>query len=268
MSGKSSRQSQKIGRVTDILIRKRIEKISPKSVRNCVKYLYVIDGRVSEGVSKRYASDVRTTPRGPIGTDAKIDVWYPPQFNSVEEAFKAQRDDGVKRVHPAAIFKVSTAKRRGRIRTCAVPLDPTMEPWAQELMKYFEDRGEEEVFPITRQRVWRRSKKVWRDLLYIIEDYSVVLDKSGTGIERIDAETTEEKRKSVRIDRHPRDWTLHALRHLRASDLVDHYGFTGANLSSYGGWTLATAMNVSSSVSRYLDLDWRAYLPKLLKARY
>ena len=262
------RKSRKIDRVTDALIRSRIRKIKPTSARMCTMFLYVIDGRVSEAVCRAYASDRRTVARGPRGTDAKIEVWYPPQFTSVEDAFKAQRDDGVKRVYPAVVFTVATAKRRGRPRYCAVPLDPTMEPWAMELMKYFEEHGDDEVFPITRQRVWERSKKVWRDLLYVIEDYSVVLNKGGTGIESIDAETTEEKRRSVRVDRHPRDWTLHALRHLRASDLVDHYGFTGANLSSFGGWTIGTAMRVSSSVGRYLDLDWRAYFAKFLKPRY
>lgn len=130
---KATRRSQKIERVTDKLIRFRIEKIKPKSVRMCVKYLYTIDGRVSEGVSVAYASDTRTTPRGPVGTDAKIDLWYPEMYQNRDEAFKAQKDDGVKRVYPAAVFTVATAKRRGRLRMVAVPLEPTMEPWAQEM---------------------------------------------------------------------------------------------------------------------------------------
>jgi hypothetical protein len=265
---RSTRQAEKIERVTDELIRSRIEKITPKSVMMCVKYLYVVDGRVSEGVSIACPSDKRTTPRGPVGTDAKVELWFPSQFATEEEAFMAQRDDGVKRVFPAVVFTVSTAKKRGRIRTCAVPLDPKMEPWAMELMRYFEEHGNSPVFPLTRQRVWAQSKKVWRDLVYVIEDYSVVIDKKGLGIERIDSESTEKKREIKRIDRHPRDWSLRALRHLRASDLVDHYGFTGANLSSFGGWTISAAMSASSSVVRYFDLDWRGCFVKLLKKRY
>jgi hypothetical protein len=65
-----------IERVDDGLIRSRIEKIKPKSCRMCVKYLYLIDGRVSEGVSKAYASDKETTPRGPRGEDAKTFSHY------------------------------------------------------------------------------------------------------------------------------------------------------------------------------------------------
>jgi hypothetical protein len=42
----------------------------------CVKYLYLIDERVSKGVSKAYASDKETTPRGPRGEDAKTFSHY------------------------------------------------------------------------------------------------------------------------------------------------------------------------------------------------
>ena len=79
-----------IDRVDDALIRSRIEKIKPKSCRMCVKYLYLIDGRVSEGVSKAYASDKETTPRGPRGEDAKIDQWYSDAYLTLEAAYKAR----------------------------------------------------------------------------------------------------------------------------------------------------------------------------------
>jgi len=49
---------------------------------------------------------------------------------------------------------------------------------------------------------------------------------------------------------------------------VVFYGFNGPNLSAFGGWTLSTAMNVSGSIDRYVQLDWRSYYPKLLKKRY
>lgn len=85
---------------------------------------------VSEGVSKAYASDNETTPRGPRGEDAKIDHWYSDAYLTLEAAYKAQREEGVRRVYPAVVFKVSTAKRRGHPRYCAIPIEPTMEPWA------------------------------------------------------------------------------------------------------------------------------------------
>ena len=257
-----TRRRQKIENVTDALIRERIEKIKPKSVKMCVKYLYVIDGRVSEAVTKTYKGDPYTTPRGPKGIDARMGIWYSPEYNTQADAMKAQKDDKVRRVFPAVVFKVNTAKRRGRPRYCAVPIDPKYEPWAMELFKYFEDAGEEKVFPFGRQKVYRRSKKVWKDLAYVIEDYSVSINTQGAII-GIDTE-----KKTKRVDRHLRNFTTHALRHVRATDLVNYYGFTGTDLSGFGGWSLSQAMRVSRSVDRYVDLDWRSYFPKLLKPRY
>jgi hypothetical protein len=69
------------------------------------------------------------------------------------------------------------------------------------------------------------------------------------------------------VDKHARPFTLHALRHLRATELVEYYGFDGFNLSIYGGWTLKSAIGVSASMERYLSLSWQSYFPKLLKKR-
>ena len=257
-----ARRRQKIENVTDALIRERLEKIKPKSCRMCAKYLYLIDGRVSEGVSRAYPSDHETTPRGPKGTDAKMSLWYSPEFNTQADARRAQKDDGVRRVFPAVVFTVATAKRKGRPRYCAVPIDQKYEPWTMELFKYFEDAGDDPVFDLVRQRVYDRAKRVFKGLAYVIEDYSVVFDRTGiiTGI--------KDEPKSVRVDRRLREFTLHALRHLRASDLVDYYDFNGIDLSAFGGWTLSTSMRKSRSVDRSLVPDWRSYFPKLLKPRY
>ncbi len=228
----------------------------------CAKYLYLIDGRVSEGVSRAYPSDHETTPRGPKGTDARMSIWYSPEFSSQADARRAQKDDGVRRVFPAVVFTVATAKRKGLPRYCAVPIDSKYEPWTMELFKYFEDAGNDPVFDIVRQRVYTRAKRVFKGLAYVIENYSVVLDRTGiiTGI--------KDEPKSVRVDRRLREFTLHALRHLRASDLSDYYDFNGINLSAFGGWTLSTSMRKSRSVDRSLVPDWKSYFPKLLKARY
>ena len=58
------------------------------------------------------------------------------------------------------------------------------------------------------------------NLVYIIEDHSVVLSMGGTGIENIDFENVTEKRRSVRVDRHSRNKIPHAPSHLRVSDFV------------------------------------------------
>ena len=78
----------------------------------------------------------------------------------------------------------------------------------------------------------------------------------------------EGKKLKREIDAHFRSFNLHAGRHIRASDLVVYYGFVGADLSAFAGWKLSTAMGVSSSVDRYVTLNWRSYFGKLLRKRF
>jgi len=231
---------------TDILqVRQRIEAIKHDPSRLCVKYLYLIDGRISEGISRRAPSDIQTTPRGPKMRDLEM-----------------QEDDHGGEV---ALFSVSTAKRGGILRICAIPLDPSFEPWGKRVVQYFEKFApEEHVFPMTRQKVWRHAREFWENLVYPIEDYDkIIVDEAGNVIYQENGKAMKQ-----RISRHMRPFNLHAVRHIRATDLVVYYGFNGPNLAAFGGWTLSTAMGVSSSINRYVQLDWRSYYPKLLKKRF
>ena len=225
-------------------LRERIETIKKKDVRMCVKFLQLIDGRISEAVSEAYPSDVGTTPRGPLGRSLDI------QEHMDEEA---------------ALFSVNTAKRDGLKRICALPLNKEYEPWAKELVDYFQTFDyNDPVFPFKRQHVGRHSKDCWKDLYYKIESYNVIeVDSLGNVIMDDDG-----KRIRRKVDVHFRTVNLHAGRHIRASDLVVYYGFVGADLSAFAGWTLSTAMGMSSSVNRYVTLDWRSYFPKFLRKRY
>jgi len=225
-------------------LRERIETIKRKPIRMCVKYLQLIDGRISEAVSESYPSDVGTTPRGPLGRSLDI------QEHMGEEA---------------ALFSVNTAKRDGLKRICALPLNADYEPWAKEVVDYFQTFDyNDHVFPFTRQHVGRHTKECWKGLYYKIESYNIIeVDPQGNVI--LDDDGKRIKRK---IDVHFRTVNIHAGRHIRASDLVVYYGFIGADLSAFAGWTLSTAMGMSSSVNRYVTLDWRSYFPKLLRKRY
>jgi len=95
----------------------------------------------------------------------------------------------------------------------------------------------------------RYARDLFDGLTYRVETYKHT-DNSG------------EKRS---IHAHDRDFATHALRHLRASELIMKYGFDGTDLSIFGGWTLRSALGVGSSLDRYVHLDWRRYFPKLLK---
>jgi len=81
-------------------VRRRIETIKHRDQRYAIMFLYLIDGRVSEGVSKRCPKDIKTTPRGPTGKDV---------------------DYLTHKGEEAAIFHVLISKRDGAPRVCAHP---------------------------------------------------------------------------------------------------------------------------------------------------
>lgn len=215
----------------------------------CVKYLYLIDGRISEAVGLVAPSDVETTPIGPIARSLT--------FNDYEG-------------EEAAIFEVKTAKRRQErgaavLRMCAMPLLREYEPWTREVVSYFNSFDENDlIFPFTRQKVWKETKKCWKDLSYNIDPYTLMeVDHLGNFIINDDGEKNK-----LKVEAHWKTFTLHAVRHIRTGDLVFYYGFSVADLSAIGGWSLSTSMRASRSMRRYIQFAWRSYFPKLLKERY
>lgn len=150
------------------------------------------------------------------------------------------------------VFNIHTAKRQGLIRKVAMPLRQ-----CKELTTYIQgfDKNES-VFPFNRdypKDYITRVQPVFEGLSYPIEKYLVTRDG-----------------KLERVPSHQRAFRLHALRHLRATELVEKYGFDGFNLAAYGGWTIRTAssffgQSIPSVISRYLYLNWQGYIGKLLR---
>lgn len=220
------------------LVRKRIENVKREDIRTCLMCGYLFCGRVSELVSRINPSDLaHTKARGPKGSDVRLEKF---ELGPIKEN--------------VAVFTVSTAKRGGIERLVGLPLDPKYEPWTKEVCKYYLAQKNEACFPFTRQKVWQYSKQVFEGLTYPIERYTIIEEE---GEERI--------RKTVK--RHPRAFRTHALRHVRAAELIEHYGFDGIDLSIYGGWTLRSMTGVGSSMQRYAHLRWQKYFAKLLKKR-
>lgn len=219
-------------------VRERIEKVELEEVQICLMCGYLFCARISELISKVSPSDKNyTTARGPKGSDVILDVF---ELGDMQEE--------------VAIFTISTAKRGGVERLVALPLNPEYEPWTKKVYEYFKKCKEKPCFPFTRQKAWQYSKKAFEGLSYPIERYSVTHPHNET------------KKRQV-INRHPRAFRTHALRHMRASELIQYYGFDGVDLSIYGGWTLRSTIGVGSAMQRYAHLQWRKYFPKLLKKR-
>lgn len=215
------------------LVLDRISSVEDEQFRFCLIALYLLDTRISELVSRTYEG--QNPAYGPRGIDARKDSW---NNNDV------------------AVFKLKTAKRQGRERYVALPLDKQFEPRSKSLLEYFLEKGENPVFPFTRQKIFRYMKlaKVFGGWTYPIETYKVSRDYAGQ-VER------------VQIPRHQKSFTLHALRHLRTTELVEYYGFDGFNLAAYGGWTVQSTIGISGMFDRYLSLNWQSYIGKLFKPR-
>jgi uncharacterized protein YbdZ (MbtH family) len=216
------------------IARQRIARVARTDMRLCLMACYLFCARISEVVGESSPKD-RTVARGPTGADVRLERYQVGDFD--EEV---------------AVFQVKTAKRGGKVRNVALPLNKTFEPWSSTLYDYFQaDRGSGPVFPFTRQRAWEESKRAFAGLEYEIDRYKVWKDRMVI--------------KSV--DSHRKAMALHALRHLRATELIERHNFDPVDLSVYGGWTLQSMAGTSSAMQRYITLDWGRYFPKLLKRR-
>lgn len=232
-------------------VRRRIEGIEDESHRNALKFAWLGLCRVSEVVGVAYDSDVGTTARGPTGDSFDITEYV---GNGVSV--------------PVVVFTVKTSKRGGLPRSVAYPLDPSYEPWAVELCDYFKGFGGDDfVFPFTRQKLWSVARKHFTGLKYPIEEYQRVIEEHEIkdNMRIIDSDGS---RYVVKVSRHVNDMGCHAIRHIRAVDLMTIYGFNVQELSTIGGWTLRSMTGASGAISRYVHLDWRSYFPRLLIKRY
>lgn len=213
-------------------VRNRIAKAEDSGTRLCLMTTYLFAARISEVVGKVSPSDTSTL-YGVTGLDVEV------------QSYEGQE---------VAVFSVKTAKRKGKIRKVALPLGS--EPWAKEVLHAFDESKSDYVFPFTRQQAWLSCKPVFKGLTYPIMEYTVFIKDENTAEVQI-----------KKVEAHSKPFRLHALRHLRATELVEFYGFDGFNLALYGGWTLRTAAGLSSVMERYLSLGWQSYIPKLLKMR-
>lgn len=215
-------------------VRRRIETATKDEVKYCFMAEYLFCARISEIIGRKCPSDLTTEARGIKGKDAQ---------QTIVRLGKEK--------HDAVVFTVRTAKRGGKERKIALPLNKEFEPFTEQLFNYVRQFGNNHVFPFTRQKAFQYSEQIFKGLTYPIERYRPF--KNGIPLEP--------------VEEHMKPFRTHALRHLRATELIDLYDFSGVELSLYGGWTLRSMIGVGSSLSRYTHLRWKKYFPKLLQER-
>jgi len=234
-------------------VRKRIVQATKESHRMGLMYGFLIAGRASEIVGKRCLSDVKTTPRGPTGRDFEL---AEARVNDVD--------------YEVVVFNVKTSKREGIPRAIALPLDRKQEPWAKQILEYFEKFSEDEyVFPYTRQDLFPSAAEVFRDdFVYPIEAYSTqeldqekfdeLINQVPEGLRHL-VKPPKYLIEETKIPRHTRRLRLHgALRHYRLMELTQKFHFNREDRKIYAGHTIDVT-------DRYVHLDWNSYFPKLIK---
>jgi len=260
---------------TDLEVREIIEsigdKITVRDVSNvpnhhddyqyqmAFKFQLMAAGRISE-VAGKYA------PRG-------ID------------AYEVEFEVGDKE-HESIMFVLKTAKRKGKLRACALPLDPEYEPWAKELAEYFEDAGAKLPFRFDKNIESSKSyamnfaKHVFDGFMWNMIPYTVSVDKVFPE-ESVKADRINDKNQQVwlvELDEDDANWlvrnkdgsfkttekvykrwkpfTSHALRKRRTITLKTFYKFDGFDLAAYGGWTEKSQVDaLPGAMKHYLDID-------------
>lgn len=198
----------------------------------------------------------------------------------------------------AALFIIKTAKRKGRLRPVAVPLDKKYEPWAEEVYEYMVNSKEEYPFSLhenvetSKKYAMTAARKMFKGLWWPMIDYTrtttvpytkdMVLserfgDKGYTEylVELPDGVrkwTTERDEVKVNLKILPR-WkpcTSHVNRKRRTVTLTMNHDFDGISLSIIGGWTSASqdqTMPLAVKHYLYMDLSEAGATIELLKSQ-
>ena len=258
---------------TDPEVRARIETIKDEKYRMAFMYQLLICGRISE-VCGKYA---------PKGTDA-IETTFIVERKK-EEDWNGRKVIVIEEEElPFVLFIVKTAKREGKLRPCAVPLNPDYEPWTQPLLDYFKRAGDDYPFMFNpdpahsiRYAQWK-AQQTFAEMMWPMAEYTKTLEipyakdtpvistrygKTGHEEYLIDIDGERYWTYSKEIVREPekvphrwKPMRSHALRKRRTNTLKWDYGFDPFDLAAYGGWTEKSQVDAMPAAMKfYLHMD-------------
>ena len=238
---------------TNAEVRARIMTIKDEKYRHAFMFQLVCCARISE-VCGKYA---------PRGTD-----------------FLEMEFDG----EPAVMFILKTAKRKGRLRPCAIPLNPDYEPWAQPLLDYFKKAGDDYPFMFNenpahsvRYAQWK-AQQTFDEMMWPMVQYTktveilydpdtpVISTRYGeTGYEEYLVEVEGKRywtyskdivKENVVVLERWKPMRSHALRKRRTLTLTLNHLFDGFDLAYYAGWTeTGKDSDIPPAAKAYLHMD-------------
>jgi hypothetical protein len=283
---------------TPELIREEIEQIKEPENRIWNKWLLTFGARSVEGANKPCSGEKA------YGTVGKGYAWlseYKPKTITDEE--RTQRSSYIFQ-HPElsggqvlmyfnqpptpvkiAVFKIPIAKKHllpGEpivYRHAAIPFDKKYEPWAEELYNYYQQKGNEPLFPNNRKHYldYLRTRGIFKRFAYPVERYSI---RTVLGKLEVVPEGDGKLRTFKRIDKtgivnqydakpkHLHPYKQHGHRHLRTKELNEFYEIKETlALCSFIGWAPTRGPEVM--IARYGNLyeNWGAYISNLLRTR-
>ena len=184
---------------------------------------------------------------------------------------------------PALLIVQKTARRKGKVRPIAFPLDPKYEPWAEPLASFFEEHPTENPFILpsapksTRRYLQYKSDKVFKGLQWPVEQYSktvyeptdtnkIIKERLLSGKTEYLVEYPDEERHWVQNPNvkkgtvirkaEPRPFSLQSLRHLRIRELKLFYQFSDEEIKQFTGLTrIGRDDPTSRTLDRYRYLD-------------
>lgn len=250
---------------TDLEIRNRIQQVGDKQRRLMFMYQYETLGRISE-VAGKYM---------PHKDDHKI-------IEVEDEEF--------------VLFIVKTAKRKGRLRPCARPLNKKYDPWAKEILDYIESSDDypfmlHENISTSKTYAMHEARDMFDGMWWPMIDYTRTEERGYTedmvkherygddgfpeylvvfpdGM-RSWTKSREVVKFSVKVEPRWKPATSHVIRKRGTLTLANDYLFDGLDLSTFGGWTNASQdANIPQAVKHYLYMDLsdsKEALPQLEK---
>lgn len=259
------------------LIMRCVDNCPVEENRNYMRFLYEACARGIEGAGHLTSTDrkLHTEPYGPIGKDVFVTEYDPPDLTNMQflrmllkinksEISIDQTIDELSKKIKVAVFKVKIAKQhleKGEgypHRLVALPLDKRYDPWAQDLVDWFHDKGDHVAFDLSRQDNWdliTHKYRIFDGLFYTIKKYRY---STVTGVVKEDKSCLA----------HPRLFKGHGIRHVRTDMLIKYRKFDGFDLGALVGWSMGSSSKVSQApaqASNYAEIReaWPRYIHKL-----
>jgi len=266
-----------IGRDYEVSEIKQLPKNSDsEKYRMVFKYQLLVAGRIAE-VCGQYA---------PKGIEVFEESFRVPKHPELSDLLKT--DFRVETIEvPAAMFVVKTAKREGKLRAAALPLDPKYEPWTRPLLEYFQDVGDDYPFMFNknpkhsiRYAQWVAAfafdglewnmKKYSKSELRPIENFEILAERINDRNKEVclielDEDTAkwvpkvgDTLRVPVGIPGRWKPFRSHALRKRRELTNKFFYKMDIFQRAAFGGWTETSQVDTTSGAMEhydYLDLS-------------